>query len=104
MDHKSEFKKLYARLGLPAAEVARIVSKSVATVRGYLSDGRASRNPDDTVLAALRTAWRQKAQLQLAELVDHLQDEGVEINWNSLEEYGPVERTFRRPAFLGRAA
>ena len=95
---------LYGRLGLPAAEVARIVGKSVATVRGYMSDGRASRKLDEAVLVALRAAWREKAHLQLAEIVAHLQDEGVEIDLNSLEEHGPVKRDFWRPSFLGRAA
>jgi len=102
MNHKREFQALYGRLGLPAVEVAAIVGRSVSAVRGYLSEGRASRNPDGDVLVALRKAWRQKAQLQLTELVEHLRDEGVSINWDSVEEYGPVERVFVRPAFLGR--
>jgi len=100
MDTKWEFQVLYGRLDLPAADVAAITGKSVNTVRHYLSNAVGSRTPGEDVLVAMRAAWQEKAKVSLAELVAHLRDEGIEIDWASLEPSGPVKVKFRRPAFL----
>jgi hypothetical protein len=100
MDRKQEFQRLYTRLGLPAVEVAAIVGRQVGTVNQYVSDGARSRRPPERVVTALRAAWRERAHMKLGEIVNHLRDEGLEIDWGSLEEYGPVERTFVKPAWM----
>ncbi|WP_114945885.1 hypothetical protein [Microvirga calopogonii] len=100
MDTKREFQVLYRRLRLPAAAVAAITGRSVNTVRHYLSSAVGSRIPGEDVIVAMRAAWREKAKVSLVELVEHLRDDGVEIDWASLEPSGPVEVTFIRPAFL----
>ncbi len=100
MDRKSEFQRLYARLDLPAAEIAAIIGRQVGTVNQYVSDGIRSRRPPEKVIAAMRAAWRERAHLKLNEIVSHLRDEGVEIDWSSLSESGPVERIFVKPAWM----
>lgn len=100
MDRKREFQVLYGRLDLPAAEVAAIIGRQVGTVNQYVSDGTRSRRPPEKVVAAMRAAWRERAHLKLGEIVHHLRDEGIEIDWASLEERGPVERRFVKPAWM----
>ncbi|MBJ6125384.1 hypothetical protein [Microvirga splendida] len=102
MNRKTEFQRLYGRLRLPAAEVAAIIGRQIGTVHQYVSDGARSRRPPEKVIAAMRAAWRERAHLQLGEIVRHLRDEGVAIDWFSLEESGSVERVFVKPAFLRR--
>lgn len=100
MDRKAEFQKLYARPDLPAAEIAAIIGRQVGTVNQYVSDGTRSRRPPEKVIAALRVAWRERAHLKIGEIVHHLRDEGIEIDWTSLEEHGPVERLFVQPMWM----
>jgi DNA-binding CsgD family transcriptional regulator len=78
-DTKREFQVLYGRLGLPAADIAVITGKSVSTIRHYLSNAIGSRPPGENVLAAVRAAWCEKAQVTLPEFVAHLRNDGIEI-------------------------
>ena len=100
MDKKEEFQRLYWRLGLQAAEVAAIIGRQIGTVHQYVSDGSRSRRPPEKVVAALRVAWRERAHLKIGEIVHHLRDEGIEIDWTFLEEHGPVERVFVKPTWM----
>lgn len=100
MDRKEEFQRLYRRLGLPAAEVAAIIGRQIGTVHQYVSDGARSRRPPQKVVAALRVAWREHAHLKLDEIVHHLRDKSIEIDWTSLGEHGPVERVCVKPTWM----
>ncbi len=81
-----EFRDLSDWLGLPAADIGRIVGRSTTMVRQYRAEK--GRVPTEEVLDALRTHRRSQLRGRLERAVDDLQDAGIEIDIG----WGPVLR------------
>lgn len=81
-----EFRDLTDWLGLPAAEVARVVGRSATMVRQYRAES--GRVPTEEVLAKLRAYRRSLLRGRLEQAVANLRDAGmhVEIGWGPMME------------------
>jgi hypothetical protein len=81
-----EFRDLTDWLGLPAAEVAVIVGRSMNMVRQYRAER--GRVPTEEVLETLRAHRRSQLRARLDRAVADLREAGIEIDIG----WGPVLR------------
>jgi hypothetical protein len=86
MDRKTEFQRLYARLGMSAVGFATLIGGSPYMVRQYVSIGKGGRIPPEGVINTMRAAWHEKAQINFKVALEHLHAIGNGIDRASLDE------------------